>query len=730
MQGVGFRPYVYRLAVESGLAGWVGNTPEGVMLEAEGSVSGLEEFERRLMSELPPAAFVSSLEKEAASPENQKGFFIEKSSRGEKASVPILSDLALCRDCLREMNDPSDRRYRYPFITCTNCGPRFTIMTGLPYDRPQTTMKDFPLCAKCIEEYENPLDRRFHAQPLACPECGPGLEFLDGGGGRIALREEALSLTIEAIREGKIVAIKGLGGFHLVCDARNKSAVRTLRERKNRPAKPFAVMMPSLEVANNYCEISIIEGDLLTSQQSPIVIVQACAGGDLSTDVAPGNPTLGIMLPYTPLHHLLMNELGFPVIATSGNRSGEPICTEEKEALTRLKDIADLFLIHNRPIAHRNDDSIVRVIGGKPVVLRRARGYAPLPLKGDFAGKEAGCVLAMGAHLKNTVAVSVGGMIVPSPHVGDLDTPEAVEGHDDAWRTLCGLYEMTPQVVAHDAHPDYHSTRQAKKFKDSKNAQIQHHYAHALACMADNRLEGECLAIVWDGTGYGDDGNIWGGEFLIIKENGFERAGHFLPFRLPGGDAAAREPWRVAVSLLHEAGIDPLPVLSTIPESRIRMAGEMISKKVNSPISTSAGRLFDGISSILGLCQENSFEGEAAIALEFNACKEISEIYTFETLGCVFDWRPVIKELIADSACIAAAKFHNTLARMATDMAKEFKIKKVLLTGGCFQNKLLAERIIHGMKEEGIEPFWHGSVPPNDGGIAVGQALEIIRRNK
>ncbi len=759
VQGVGFRPFVYRIACEQNLAGWVQNTPEGVIIEVEGEEAALTRFDQTLKNDLPPVASIRSLNVEVIPPEQATEFEIIHSDTAQNPSATVLADLALCEDCLREMNDPTDRRYRYPFITCTNCGPRFTIMAGLPYDRPQTSMAAFPLCDKCTEEYENPLDRRFHAQPLACPDCGPQLALRDADGAVVAEKESALQRSAAAIREGKILAMKGLGGFHLVCDARNEDAVRQLRERKYRPAKPFAVMVPSLEAAQAICEVSETEAGLLASAQAPIVLLQRkpsplrgegwVRGGRspkvdidcpselsppspnplpageralsaLADDVAPGNPNLGVMLPYTPLHHLLMQELQCPVVATSGNRASEPICTDENEALERLSGIADLFLIHNRPIVHRADDSIVRVMGGRPVMLRRGRGYAPMPFFiEDSTDKN---ILAAGGHLKNTVALAVGGQIVASPHIGDLDTPEACRGHEQAIDTLCDLYRTQPDLVVHDLHPDYMSTKMAQE-RFAQCEPVQHHYAHALACMADNRLEGGALAVVWDGTGYGTDGTIWGGEFLTITEDGFERTAHLLPFPLPGGDAAAKEPQRTALGMLFAMG------RSDAWEGENKdLLLQTLNKNINCPLTSSAGRLFDGAAALLGLCQKNTFEGQAAMALEFSATTETEDIYPYEISGNVIDWRPMIAALMEDNKALAPTKFHNTLAAIITDIAKRSGQKKTLLTGGCFQNKTLLEKTITRLYDAGLEPYWHRDIPPNDGGLAVGQIIAATKK--
>ncbi len=722
VQGVGFRPFVYKLAHDCNLAGWVNNTPQGVVIEAEGSGEQLALFRPRLEAEKPPNAVIDRVQELAIDALGETKFEIVASAAGDAVSASILPDLALCADCLAEMNDPQDRRFRYPFINCTHCGPRYTIIEKLPYDRPATTMKDFIMCDDCRAEYEDPRDRRFHAQPVACPACGPQIELWDAAGNILSGKEDALQNAADAIRAGKIIALKGLGGFHLIADARNDEAVQLLRARKHRPAKPFAVMYPSLEDAEKDCEISEKEATLLTSAQSPIVLLERRADGNISAQVAPRSPSLGVMLPYTPLHVLLMRELGFPVIATSGNRADEPICTDEHEALARLGGIADLFLVHNRPIARRADDSIVRVMAEDETVLRRARGYAPMPL---IMKREAeNPVLATGGHLKNAAALMVEGKLMLGPHIGDLETALSLDAHYQVIDDLCRLYRVTPEITACDKHPDYASSRTAA-MRGGKPVSVQHHYAHALACMVDNDLEAPCLAVTWDGTGYGDDGTIWGGEFLKISETGYERAFYFDPFPLPGGEQAVHEPRRCALGVLYALGNTDADLPFSAPEKTLLL--QALEKKINCPPTSSAGRLFDAVAALLGLCGQNTFEGEAAMALEYAAEKEpCDQSYPYVINGGVIDWRPMLRAILKNSDK-AAARFHNTLSEIIVDIARQVGEEKVLLTGGCFQNKQLLEKSIKKLKRAGFMPFWHHKLPPNDGGIAAGQILAVLR---
>ncbi|MFH1857477.1 MAG: carbamoyltransferase HypF [Candidatus Omnitrophota bacterium] len=744
VQGVGFRPFIFRLATSLGLSGWVRNDSGGILIEAEGNREALEQFLLRIEKEKPPRAYLQSLESSFLDPVGYPAFEIKKSDSFREKTALILPDIATCPDCLKEIFDPLDRRYRYPFTNCTQCGPRYSILEALPYDRANTTMKTFILCERCREEYEDPRSRRFHAQPNACPECGPRLALWDRQGKMLEIRHEALLEASRFLREGLILAVKGLGGFHLVVDARRGEAVFRLRQLKGREEKPFALMAPSLEWVKRHCELSALEERLLLSPESPIVLLRRkSAPAEVADAVAPGNPYWGVMLPYTPLHHLLMAELGFPVVATSGNLSEETICTEENEVLTRLGPIADAFLVHNRPIARHVDDSVARVMASRELILRRARGYAPLPVRHKTAMPP---LLAVGAHLKNTVAVSVGNNILMSQHIGDLETVQALGAFQKAIAAFKKLYGLCPEAVACDAHPNYISTQYAKAL-GLPVVFVQHHHAHALSCMAENELEGPLLGVCWDGTGYGLDGTVWGGEFLQVSGSTFLRRGHLRTFRLPGRDQAIREPRRAAIGLLYELfGSDCfamdscIPVRSFTPGER-RVLERMLQKGVNAPYTSSAGRLFDAVSALIGVCQRIRYETQAAMELEFALEGFETEAYYEIVLKAVrekgkavtymADWGPMVLGILKDAEAglplgEIAAKFHNALAELIVSMAHAVGERRVVLSGGCFQNRFLTERAVSRLREERFFPYWHQRIPPNDGGIAVGQVIAAL----
>ncbi|MGA9406669.1 MAG: carbamoyltransferase HypF [Bacteroidota bacterium] len=739
VQGVGFRPFIYRLATELHLAGWVANSPQGVFLEAEGEKSVLDDFLLRIEKEKPRLSSIQSLDPAFLDAVGYEKFEIRESDYSGETSAIVLPDAATCPDCLHDISDPSNRRYRYPFTNCTNCGPRFSIIESLPYDRPNTTMKSFIMCPECRKEYDDPADRRFHAQPNACPACGPHLELWDVDGRVIASHDNALREVGTAIRAGKIVAVKGIGGFQLIADARNEHAVVSLRRRKHREEKPFALMFPALDEVKCECEVSKLEERLLLSAESPIVLLNrkpeiANRKSSIASSVAPRNPNFGVMLPYSPLHHLLMRELGFPVVATSGNLSDEPMCTDEHEALKRLHGVADLFLVHDREIIRHVDDSVVRIVMDRELVLRRARGYAPLPVETAMAFDAP--IIAVGAHLKNSIALAKGKNVFVSQHIGDLETKEAMEAFERVNESFKNLYDAEPATVVADMHPDYRSTQFAKSL-DAKVIQIQHHYAHVASCMAENHLNGSVLGVSWDGTGYGPDGTIWGGEFLLTDESSFSRVAHLRQCRLPGGDKSIREPRRTAVGLLFEIfgeslfqRLDLHP-MKTFRDEELVLLRQMLTKKINSPLTSSAGRLFDAVASLTGLRDIAKFEGQAAMELEWAIGKTLTnEEYVFTTsnseLPLTIDWEPMVLEILEDvresaSPSLISAKFHNTMAAMILEVARRIGEKRVALTGGCFQNKYLLERTVRRLQDEGFRPYWHQRVPPNDGGIALGQ---------
>jgi hydrogenase maturation protein HypF len=762
VQGVGFRPFVYRLASEMALRGWVLNSSQGVFIEVEGERPTLEEFLLCLQREKPPLAIIQSLEFSFLDPVGYLDFVIRHSEEAGEKTVLILPDIATCPECRREVGDPNDRRYRYPFTNCTHCGPRFTIIRALPYDRPNTSMAHFPLCPDCQREYEDPLDRRFHAQPVACPVCGPQAALDSGVTGDEAVREAA-----QTVREGRILAMKGLGGFLLIVDARNESAVRRLRERKHREEKPFALLYPSLEAIKEHCSVSPLEERVLVSPESPIVLLRrqeprtpppgrgGLGGGEVCESVAPGNPYLGVMLPYTPLHDLLMQELGFPVVATSGNRSDEPICIDEDEAHERLGDIADLFLVHNRPIVRHCDDSIVRVVLEQELVLRRARGYAPLPV---LLKHEAPPILAVGAHLKNTIALSVGRQVFVSQHIGDLDTPEACAAFERVIADFLRLYEVEPVAIAHDLHPDYFSTKYAisqignrkpvLSCVEGSQIAVQHHHAHLASCLAENEVEGPVLGVTWDGTGYGSDGTVWGGEFLWGDAAGFERVAHLRTFRLPGGDAAVKEPRRTALGVLWEHfgpqvfEWEDLAPVAAFSRSERGLLRQMLERGVNSPVTSSAGRLFDAVAALVGLRQENRFEAQAAMMLEYAVDETVTDAYPLSMTNdqipnpksqpLVLDWGPLLEALLDDlrrgaPVGVMAARFHNALVEGMVAVARTVRAKRAALSGGCFQNRILLERTYRRLTEAGLRVYVHQRIPPNDGGIALGQVAVVAR---
>jgi len=745
VQGVGFRPFVHRLATELSVTGWVKNSPQGVFIEAESPRPALEKFLRRMDAEKPPRSFIQNMETTWLDAVGFNHFEIRASETGGNKTALVLPDMAACADCVSEIFDPKNRRHLYPFTNCTHCGPRFSIIEALPYDRANTSMSQFAMCPACQAEYDDPHDRRFHAQPNACPVCGPHLELWSPTGERVFGAHEALPAAAGAIRQGKIVAVKGLGGFHLLVDARNEKAVQLLRTRKHREEKPFALMFPSLESVKNACEVSPLEERLLCSAEAPIALLRRlksqipAAAFSTAKSVAPGNPYLGAMLPSNPLHHLLMAELKIPVVATSGNLSDEPICTDEQEALERLGSIADLFLVHNRPIVRHVDDSVVRVMAGRAMILRRARGYAPLPisLAAPLSPLTSQPILAVGGHLKNSVALAVGSQVFISQHIGDLETEPAHRAFCRVISDFEKLYGAKPEIVAADLHPDYLSTKFARELKNARQVGVQHHLAHVFSCMAENVIAPPALGVSWDGTGYGLDGTIWGGEFFVITKDYCERAAHLRPFRLPGGDQAMKEPRRAALGLLYEMlGEAPFPKTNPIVSkafSKTELAAlvSMLKNKINSPLTSSVGRLFDAVASLTGLRQTMRFEGQAAMELEFVLEGiETDEAYDLPLITIrrpfVLDWAPMVSALLADvkdgvSIATISAKFHNALAEAVVSVAKHVEQDRVVLSGGCFQNRYLTERIVYRLQAEGFRPYWHQRVPTNDGGLALGQ---------
>lgn len=750
VQGVGFRPFVYRLAGDLDLPGWVINDGRGVQIELEGGKTKLDTFLERLQHESPPRSVLHSVDIQWLDPQGFSGFEIRHSEEAGVKSVVMLPDVATCDDCLAEALDPGDRRFEYPFTNCTNCGPRFSIIRALPYDRPNTTMERFQMCPDCAREYRDPLDRRFHAQPNACPVCGPQVQLTDTAGEILAERRAAIEEATARLARGQILALKGLGGFHLMVDARDATAVTRLRQRKGRYEKPLALMVESLEAAAEICTIDEASQRLLTSSESPIVLMPVRDDAAVAREIAPGNPRLGVMLAYTPLHHQLLRQTGFPVVATSGNLTDEPICIDNAEALDRLGKIADVFLLHDRPIQRHVDDSVLQVIENRSQPIRRARGLAPMPL---ILRRSGPTVLAVGGHLKNAIALGIADRAFLSQHIGDMETPQAFAAFEAVIRDFLAVYDVAPQVVAHDLHPDYPATRWAvdavsqvhhdwrSALEGKTTLAVQHHHAHLASCLAENRIDGPALGVTWDGTGYGDDGTVWGGEFLLGDASGYRRVARLRRFRLPGGDAAVKEPRRIALAALWEMWGDTTfeqqdlaPVRATRPEEQ-RLLSNMLDRGFRSPLTSSAGRLFDAAAALVDLHQQVSFEGQAAMALEFVADPDTTGGYPVEIVRAhegsetlEIDWQPTLEALIEDSrnrvdTGIIAARFHNALAAAIVDVGKRIGEKRVALTGGCFQNRLLTERTAQRLRQAGLDVVVHRQVPANDGGISLGQVV-------
>lgn len=737
VQGVGFRPFIYRLAVENRLAGFVQNRTDGVMVEVEGRAEAVERFRTAVQAQLPPLAQIVAVTEEEMPATGAASFVILASADEGGINVHLSPDMAVCEDCLRELFDPADRRYRYPFINCTNCGPRLTIIHDIPYDRANTAMACFPLCEACRREYEDPADRRFHAEPNACGVCGPALRLL-AGDGRPIETGDPLSEAAALLRQGRIVAIKGIGGFHLAADAASDEALKRLRERKFREEKPFALMVRDVAAVRALVSMDAAEEALLLSPQRPIVLMSKCPDAPISALVAPGMATLGIMLPYTPLQHLLLAEGFGALVMTSANQTDEPICIGNREAVGRLEGIADAFLVHNRDILVRCDDSIARVAGGEPRMMRRARGFAPRPvlLKENYPD-----VLALGPQLKATVCVLKGDTAFLSPHIGDMETPQARDFFHENIALMQRITECAPGIVAYDLHPGYYATRHAQTMTGVRLEAVQHHHAHIVSCMAENGLSGEVLGLAMDGTGYGTDGHVWGGELLAVEARSFRRLGHLREFRLPGGEKAVREPWRIAVSLLREtygaAWSEYAQKLGLVPsEVTYDLMEKVLSQGINSPLTSSLGRLFDGVAALLGLRRSVSFEGQAAMELEALAVEgrelSLDDIAVQGRAPVILDPAPLVRGIVegildgTEPARLASA-FHRALVRALTGASVAAReatgLDRVCLSGGCFQNRILLEGCLEQLQAAGFAVFHHRHVPTNDGGIALGQAL-------
>jgi len=734
VQGVGFRPFVYRLALRFRLSGWVRNTGQGVQIEAEGEAEELEAFGRAVQEEAPPLAVISALRIEPIPLVGDSGFQILDSAKGAKGGE-VSPDCEVCDDCLAELFDPKNRRYLYPFINCTNCGPRYSIITGIPYDRPATTMAPFPLCEQCLAEYHDPLDRRFHAQPNACPVCGPRLSLLDAAGAPLA--GDPLSEAVSALKRGLIVAVKGIGGYHFAVDAQNEQAVARLRARKKRDEKPFALLAADLEAVRSFAQCSELEARLLTGGERPIVLLRKLPGNPVSPLVAPMNDWFGVMLPGNPLQHLLCKDFTGPLVMTSGNLSDEPIAYHDDEAVNRLSGIADLFLGNDREIYTRTDDSVIRLYRGEPLFLRRSRGYVPRAVRLPAPQPS---VLAVGAELKATFCLTREAKGFMSQHIGDLKNAATLASLEEAVEHLVRLLEITPEAVVHDLHPDYLSTHYAQGLALPQLA-VQHHHAHMASCMADNGLEGEAIGVILDGTGYGLDGAIWGGEFLFGGYHGFTRCGHLGYLRMPGGDAAVREPYRMALSALYgvfgaELFDQPLPFLTGIAAPERALFLKMLERGINSPFTSSCGRLFDAVAALIGVRGVISYEGQAAIELEALAEKGRAPApYPYlvqEGASLALDFTPMFRALCAEllsgrESADLARSFHLTLATAILDLCRRIgrarDANRVVLSGGVFQNLLLTEELSRLLSEDGFTVYCHRLMPPNDGGLALGQAV-------
>jgi hydrogenase maturation protein HypF len=745
VQGVGFRPYVYRLAGELGLDGFVLNDAHGVLIEVEGSPELVARFLVRLAAEAPPLAKVERVIAEDREPAALAGFTIRESPRGGVPDAPVTPDSATCADCLAELTDSGDRRFRYPFTNCTNCGPRFTIVRGVPYDRPFTTMAEFTMCERCQAEYDDPGDRRFHAQPNACPECGPSVTLIDVEGDPVPLGDarDAVAAAAAALCAGRILALKGIGGFHLACRADDDDAVALLRARKHREDKPFALMAPDLETARTLVALGPEAEACLLGPARPIVLAPRRPAAAVAQAVAPGSPELGVMLPYSPLHHLLLADSGTTLVMTSGNVSDEPIAYGDDDARARLAGIADLFLLHNRPIQTRTDDSVLRVLDGRTTFLRRSRGYVPASI--ELPGGTARAVLGCGAELKSTFCLAKGSRAWVGHHIGDLKNYETLRSFQEGITHFERLFAVDPEVIAHDLHPEYLSTKYAGEREGAELVAVQHHHAHLAACLAEHAESGPALGAIFDGTGYGEDGTVWGGELLFGDIADYRRVGMLLPVRLPGGERAIRQPWRMACAWLAAAGDHepalPYALAGRVPGRAWEQVAELARTGVASPLTTSMGRLFDAVAALCGLRAEVNYEGQAAIELEAACDPAERGRYPLPLAGSgdllVLDPRDTIDAITADVAAgvpvgAVATRFHAAVAGAAvaacTRAASEHGTEQVVLSGGVFQNRRLLSETAAGLRAAGLRVLMPERLPCNDGGIAYGQVAVAARR--
>ncbi len=731
VQGVGFRPFIYQLASRYELKGYVQNNSAGVQIEIEGSLSRVEIFMQALRQEFPPLARIDSLNSTDGSLQSYETFQIISSEEERDKSALISPDISLCDTCKKEMDDPSNRRYKYPFINCTDCGPRYSIIETVPYDRPNTSMRFFTMCKQCEQEYTNPLDRRFHAQPISCFECGPTVSLLDSEGMVLEQEAEAIAMAVQAVLEGKIIALKGLGGFHLICDAENVEAVSRLRTRKKRPGKPFAVMFADIRMIKASAEISPEEERLIRSKEKPIVITAKKKTSALCDEVAPGIDRLGVFLPYTPLHHLLLQGIQKPVVATSANLSEEPIISDAKVILEKLGHVVDFILDHDREIINTNDDSVMQIVAGKTVVLRMARGFTPKSMTLPLKSKKK--ILAIGAHQKDTITLAFEDRLILSPHIGDLNSIEAFEYFERTVETFKRIYDFTPEVIVCDKHPQYETTKWADQLKAKDTSlsliKVQHHHAHLLAVKAEHALGGKVLGFAFDGTGYGDGKAIWGAEVMIADDHEYERLYSLRPFKLLGGDKAIKEPRRSALSLLFEyLSLDEvleLDIASTneFSGSETELLHKVWEKGLNAPYSSSMGRLFDAIASLSDIVQVSSFEGECGLKMEGHVDTSNTEAFDFTIKDGLIDCEPMVREIITmrDSVTIVSM-FFNTLVKIIEEIASSHPELPVLFSGGVFQNKVLVWKIEKRFEEIGRSVYFQNETAVNDGGISLGQA--------
>ncbi|MCJ7814125.1 MAG: carbamoyltransferase HypF [Candidatus Atribacteria bacterium] len=740
VQGVGFRPFIHKLVQNYNLSGWVINSNQGVEIDIEGKIEELNNFIIDIKEKLPPLARIEKIDINQLPLIGYKGFFIKKSVvKKEDGLVLVSPDISTCKDCLQELFDPHNRRFRYPFINCTNCGPRFTIIKDIPYDRKKTTMNNFKMCSLCQGEYDNIEDRRYHAQPNACTDCGPQVSLYQNK--RKLEGVDPIEKAVTLLKEGKIGAIKGMGGFHLACDATNNKAVARLRRLKKREVKPFAIMSFSLEKIKQYCKIGEKEEEWLVNRARPIVLLKKRKDSLISPLVAPRNSYLGVMLPYTPLHYLLLKDNFTALIMTSGNITDQPIIGDNLEAFEKLDGISDFFLLYNRDIFNRCDDSVVKIINDDNVFFRRSRGYVPYPIILDFKLKE---VLALGGELKNTISFSKENYIFLSQYLGDLKSVETLEFFKESIASFKKMFRIKPEIIACDLHPDYLSTQYAEEMKVKKGlkvVKVQHHHAHVVSCMAENNIKEKVIGVVYDGTGYGDDGNIWGGEFLLCDFKKYSRVGHLKYYPLPGGDKAIVEPWRMAYSYLFsiygsKAKTLDIDFIRRMDGNSLSIIEKMIDKNINSPLTSSCGRLFDAVSSIIGIRDEISYEGQAAMELESFCASGIKERYKFsiykEGEKFIIDPQEIFINIIEElkrgiGKDVIAAKFHNTVAEFTLHLCgkirEDIRINKIALSGGVFQNKYLTEKVVYLLEDKGFKVFIQRKVPTNDGGISLGQAV-------